>query len=92
MGYRRANGGVGTRNHIGVLSSVNCSATVAKHIAESVKRSGILETYLPRTGKMAAAGSASANKNEIRPKLDSPTIWSWTVRLRSHAPRVNPLI
>ncbi len=33
-GYRRANGDIGTRNYIGILTSVNCSATVAKHIAE----------------------------------------------------------
>ena len=32
-GYRRANGSVGTRNYIGILTSVNCSATVAKFIA-----------------------------------------------------------
>ena len=35
MGYRRANGKVGTRNFIGVISSVNCSATVCKKIAEA---------------------------------------------------------
>jgi altronate dehydratase len=29
QGYRRANGKVGTRNYIGILTSVNCSATVA---------------------------------------------------------------
>lgn len=34
MGYRRASGAVGTRNYIAVLSSVNCSATVAKLIAQ----------------------------------------------------------
>ena len=33
MGYRRADGGIGTRNFIGVLSSVNCSATAARLIA-----------------------------------------------------------
>jgi len=33
MGIRRANGKVATRNYIGVLSSVNCSATAAKLIA-----------------------------------------------------------
>lgn len=32
-GYVRADGRVGTRNFIGVLTSVNCSATVAKRIA-----------------------------------------------------------
>ena len=33
MGFRRSNGKVGTRNYIGVLTSVNCSATAAKCIA-----------------------------------------------------------
>ena len=32
-GYVRRNGRVGTRNYIGVLTSVNCSATVARRIA-----------------------------------------------------------
>lgn len=32
-GYRRANGKVGTRNFIGILTSVNCSASTAKMIA-----------------------------------------------------------
>ena len=44
-GYRRANGKVGTRNYVGILTSVNCSATVAKFIAEAVNRSGILADY-----------------------------------------------
>ncbi|MGR3479626.1 UxaA family hydrolase [Salipiger marinus] len=34
MGYRRATGRVGTRNYIAVLTSVNCSATAARLIAE----------------------------------------------------------
>ena len=33
MGYRRASGRVGTRNYVAVLTSVNCSATVARMIA-----------------------------------------------------------
>jgi altronate hydrolase len=33
LGYRRANGRIGTRNYLGIVSSVNCSATVAKLIA-----------------------------------------------------------
>jgi len=33
MGYRRADGKVGTRNYIAVISNVNCSASVAKYIA-----------------------------------------------------------
>ena len=34
-GYVRDDGRVGTRNYIGVISSVNCSATVCKHIANA---------------------------------------------------------
>ncbi|WP_404402086.1 UxaA family hydrolase [Pelagibacterium halotolerans] len=44
-GFRRPNGKVGTRNYIGILTSVNCSATVARYIAEAVNRSGILDDY-----------------------------------------------
>ena len=35
MGYRRDNGKVGTRNYIGILTSVNCSATAARMIASA---------------------------------------------------------
>jgi altronate hydrolase len=34
-GFLRANGKAGTRNFIGVLSTVNCSATVCHHVAET---------------------------------------------------------
>ncbi len=38
-GFRRANGKVGTRNFIAVLTSVNCSASVARFMADRVNRS-----------------------------------------------------
>src|SRR5579863_2590720 len=44
-GYRRANGKAGTRNYVAILTSVNCSATVARLIAREVERSGMLEGY-----------------------------------------------
>jgi len=37
-GYKRANGKVGTRNYIGVIASVNCSATVVRAIANHFNR------------------------------------------------------
>ncbi len=37
QGYVRDDGRVGTRNYIGVLTSVNCSATVARRIADSFR-------------------------------------------------------
>ncbi|SOH94945.1 altronate hydrolase/galactarate dehydratase [Monaibacterium marinum] len=44
-GYHRANGRVGTRNYIGVLTSVNCSGSVARFIAEEATKSGLLDAY-----------------------------------------------
>lgn len=38
MGIRRPDGRVATRNYIGILSSVNCSATVARAIADHFSR------------------------------------------------------
>ncbi len=43
-GYIRADGRVGTRNYIGVISSVNCSATVCKQIAAAFD-AGYLRDY-----------------------------------------------
>ncbi len=34
-----------TRNYIGIISTVNCSATVSKMIAEKIKYSSILKDY-----------------------------------------------
>jgi len=44
-GFRRADGRVGTRNFLGVLTSVNCSGSVARFIAEQAERSGLLEEF-----------------------------------------------
>jgi altronate hydrolase len=52
-GFRRSNGRIGTRNYIGIMTSVNCSASVAKFIAEEVERSGILADY-PNVDGVAA--------------------------------------
>ena len=35
MGYRRPNGKAATRNYIGIISTVNCSATVSKYVAQA---------------------------------------------------------
>jgi altronate hydrolase len=45
QGYRRRDGKAGTRNYIGILTSVNCSASAARFIAEEVNRSGLLADY-----------------------------------------------
>ncbi|WP_413614859.1 altronate dehydratase family protein [Halomonas cupida] len=42
QGFMRRNGSVGTRNYIGILSTVNCSATVAKAATDSLDQSAEL--------------------------------------------------
>jgi altronate hydrolase len=55
QGYRRADGSVGTRNHIALCATVNCSATVIRHIADHFNRSGILDAYPNIDGVIALA-------------------------------------
>ena len=42
-GYVRNNGRVGTRNYIGILTSVNCSASVARYIGDAVRQEDLAE-------------------------------------------------
>ncbi len=37
-GFARPDGRIGTRNYVGVLTTVNCAATVARHIADRANR------------------------------------------------------
>jgi len=39
MGYHRDDGRVGTRNYLGILTSVNCSGSVARFIADAAEKS-----------------------------------------------------
>jgi len=45
QGYRRADGRAGTRNYLGILTSVNCAGSVARFIAEAAEKSGLLEAF-----------------------------------------------
>ncbi|MDX1970454.1 MAG: altronate dehydratase family protein [Planctomycetaceae bacterium] len=44
QGYRRADGRAATRNYIGIISTVNCSATTSKYVAQNFDRA-ILEQF-----------------------------------------------
>ncbi|TAM56393.1 altronate dehydratase [bacterium] len=44
-GYLRADGRVGTRNYVALISSVNCSATVTRAVADHFNRGGGLRNY-----------------------------------------------
>ncbi len=52
-GIRRSDGRVGTRNFIALCSTVNCSATVVRMIADRVNRSGLLEGHPHIDGAIA---------------------------------------
>jgi altronate hydrolase len=52
-GYRNDSGSVGTRNYVGVLTSVNCSALVARMIAEHFRDPRRLEPYAGVDGVVA---------------------------------------
>ncbi len=56
QGYLRPDGRVGTRNYIGVLTSVNCSATAARFIADAVEER-ILADYPHVDGVVALTHS-----------------------------------
>ncbi len=45
QGIVRPDGRVATRNYIGVVSTVNCSATVTKRVAEHFQRPGALDAW-----------------------------------------------
>ncbi|PRH37797.1 UxaA family hydrolase [Burkholderia gladioli] len=45
QGFRRADGRVATRNYIGVISTVNCSATVTKLVSQHFAAPGTLDAY-----------------------------------------------
>jgi altronate hydrolase len=67
QGFRRANGKVGTRNYLAILTSVNCSATTARLIAREVERSEMLSDYPNVDGVIAlvhGTGCGMASKGE----------------------------
>jgi altronate hydrolase len=67
LGFRRDSGRIGTRNYLGIVTSVNCSATVARFIAEEAERSGVLENYPTVDGIVAlvhGTGCGMAGNND----------------------------
>ncbi|WP_240759887.1 UxaA family hydrolase, partial [Phytoactinopolyspora endophytica] len=53
QGIVRPDGRVATRNYVGIITSVNCSATVAKLVAERVRTSGMLAAHPSVDGVVA---------------------------------------
>jgi altronate hydrolase len=78
MGYRRANGKVGTRNYIGVLSTVNCSASVCRFVQQSFPKE-VLEQYPGVDGIVAlthATGCGMADRGDGMKALQR-TLWGY---------------
>jgi altronate hydrolase len=80
QGYRRSNGKVGTRNYVGILTSVNCSASVARFIAEAVNRSGMLDDYPEIDGVVPfvqGGGCGMAGKGSLGFEVLQRTEWGY---------------
>ncbi|MGD0733460.1 MAG: altronate dehydratase family protein [Terracidiphilus sp.] len=65
LGYARPDGRVGTRNYIAVISSVNCSATVCKAIAQHFSMPGVMDRFQGVAGVIALThgGGCAFNSN-----------------------------
>jgi altronate hydrolase len=77
-GYVRPSGRVGTRNYVGVLTSVNCAATVARTIAESF-RAEALADYPGVDGVAALAHSTGCGMADQGDGWDNlqRTLWGY---------------
>ena len=62
-GFKRKNGKSGTRNYIGLLSTVNCSATVVKKIADTVNNNPELKKYKNIDGVVCLKHSSGCGMN-----------------------------
>jgi altronate hydrolase len=71
MGYPRPDGRVGTRNMLVVMSTVNCSATVAKRIADTFRRTVDLAPYPSIDGVVALTHAHGCSVRADGPGMDS---------------------
>ncbi|MFO1149441.1 MAG: altronate dehydratase family protein [Alsobacter sp.] len=70
QGYVREDGRVGTRNVLLVLATVNCSATVARRIAEAFRRSVDLSAYPGVDGVVALTHQHGCSFRADGPGMD----------------------
>ena len=83
-GILRDNGQVATRNYIGIVSTVNCSATVTKMIVERIKYSDILKDYPNIDGIVPITHSTGCGMN-----TESEGMHSFTFCIHSTSCRVS---
>lgn len=77
-GFVRPSGRVGTRNYIGVLSSVNCSATVSKFVQQSLPYD-LLGNYPSVDGVVALTHSTGCGMADTGEGFDAlqRTLWGY---------------
>ncbi|SRR6056297_1382275 len=77
-GFVREDGRVGTRNYIGVLTTVTCSGTVAQTIADEVERRGILADFPNIDGVVPIAhGTGCGMGRGLGMELLQRTLWGY---------------
>jgi len=62
-GFKRNNGKSGTRNYIGLISTVNCSATVVKKIADEINQSEKIKEFTNIDGVVCLKHSSGCGMN-----------------------------
>ena len=81
QGFRRPDGKVGTRNYVGIVTSVNCAATAAQHIAKEAEKRGLIDNYPNVDGIVPiihGAGCGHGTDDEAFYKLQR-TIWGFAM-------------
>jgi len=82
-GFKRKNGKSGTRNYIGLLSTVNCSATVVKKIADTINNDSELQKYENIDGAVCLKHSSGCGMNS---KGYGMTVFNQTIEGFKHHP------
>ena len=82
-GFKRKNGKSGTRNYIGLLSTVNCSATVVKKIADTINNNPELQKYENIDGAVCLKHSSGCGMNN---KGYGMTVFNQTIEGFKHHP------
>tara|TARA_Y100000590_G_scaffold100085_1_gene113771 strand:- start:327 stop:1823 length:1497 start_codon:yes stop_codon:yes gene_type:complete len=83
QGFKRKNGKYGTRNYIGLLSTVNCSATVVKKIADKINNNSKLQQYENIDGAVCLKHSSGCGMNN---KGYGMTVFNQTIEGFKHHP------
>ena len=63
QGYKRVDGSSGTRNYIGLISTVNCSATVVKKIADNINEYLSKKNFINIDGAVCLKHSSGCGMN-----------------------------